>query len=62
MANFMTDQFEQDLKRNATVEDGEMTQEEADDQASEWEEVSLLCIYNIHWVQYMLLCKKVKYR
>lgn len=37
----MTEQLEQDLKRNELVKNGEITQEQADKQAEQWEKVRL---------------------
>ena len=39
LANFMSEQLEHDMKRNILVNDGELTQMEADLQAEEWETV-----------------------
>ena len=39
MANYMSEQLEQDLKRNELVRSGELTKEEADEQAEQWEKV-----------------------
>lgn len=39
MANFMSDQLEGELKRNQSVQDGKISQAEADEQAQEWEKV-----------------------
>lgn len=39
MANFMSDQLEGELKRNQSVQDGKISQVEADEQAQEWEKV-----------------------
>ena len=42
LANFMSEQLEHDMKRNILVNEGELTQMEADLQAEEWETV---CYY-----------------
>ena len=39
MANYMSEQLEQDLKRNELVRSGELTKEEAYEQAEQWEKV-----------------------
>ena len=39
MASFMSDQLEQDLKRNRLVDEGKLSQAEADERADEWEKV-----------------------
>ena len=39
MANFMTDQLQGDLERNQLVDEGKLSQVEADEQAEEWEKV-----------------------
>jgi len=39
LANFMSDQLEGELKRNKAVEDGKMSQGEADEEAKEWEKL-----------------------
>ena len=39
MANFMTDQLEEDMKRNELVSLGVITQTQADEQGEEWEKV-----------------------
>jgi hypothetical protein len=39
MASFMTEQLEQDLKRNQLVEQGQLSRMEADELAQEWEAV-----------------------
>ena len=39
MANFMTDQMEQDLKRQELVNQGKLSVREANEQAAEWEKV-----------------------
>ena len=39
LANFMTEQLDHDLKRNALVTTGKLTQLEADLQAEDWEKV-----------------------
>jgi len=39
VANFMSQQLENDLKRNTLVDEGELTQFDADIQAEEWEKV-----------------------
>ena len=41
MANFMSDQLERELKRTQAVQEGKISQEEADEQAQEWEKVRL---------------------
>ena len=41
MASFMSDQLEQDLKRNRLVDEGKLSQAEADERADEWEKVRL---------------------
>ena len=40
MANFMTEQMQGDLERNQLVEDGKLSQWEADEQSEQWEKVS----------------------
>ena len=47
MASFMSDQLEQDLKRNRLVDEGKLSQAEADERADEWEKVrlSVVAIY-----------------
>lgn len=37
MANFMSDQLEGEMKRNQSVQEGKISQPEADEQAQEWE-------------------------
>lgn len=46
MANFMTDQLQGDLERNQLVDEGKLSQVEADEQAEEWEKVccSYACV------------------
>lgn len=39
VANFMSDQLEMELKRNKSVQEGKISQGEADEQAQEWEKV-----------------------
>lgn len=39
MANFMSDQLEGEMKRNQSVQEGKISQPEADEQAQEWEKV-----------------------
>ena len=39
MASFMSDQLEQDLKRSRLVDEGKLSQAEADERADEWEKV-----------------------
>lgn len=39
MASLMSDQLEGDIRRNQMVEEGLITQEEADEQGEEWEKV-----------------------
>ncbi len=39
VANFMSDQLEGELKRNQSVQEGKISQVEADEQAQEWEKV-----------------------
>ena len=39
MATFMTDQLEQDVQRNERVQQGIISQAEADEDAEEWEKV-----------------------
>ena len=39
LAGFMTDQLELDLKRNRRVDEGDITQMEADVEADDWEKV-----------------------
>lgn len=41
MANFMTAQLEQDMKRSDLVQQGAISQAEANEQGEEWEKVSL---------------------
>lgn len=41
MASFMSDQLEADMKRNKLVQEGSLSQGEADEQSQEWENVSL---------------------
>ena len=41
MANFMTDQLEGDMKRSELVDEGKLSRVEADEQAEEWERVSV---------------------
>ena len=49
MANYMTEQLEQDLKRNELVKNGELSQEQADKQAEQWEKVRLF------WSSYLVV-------
>jgi hypothetical protein len=39
VASFMQDQLEHDMKRNELVQQGKLSQHEADEQAEEWEKV-----------------------
>jgi hypothetical protein len=39
MANYMTEQLDGDLKRQERVKAGTLSQQEADEQADEWEKV-----------------------
>jgi hypothetical protein len=39
LANFMSEQLDKDLKRNTLVNEGQLTQMEADIDAEEWEKV-----------------------
>jgi hypothetical protein len=39
MASYMQDQLETDMKRNELVQEGKLSQHEADEQAEEWEKV-----------------------
>jgi hypothetical protein len=41
MATFMTDQMEQDMKRQELVDQGKISQAGADEQAADWEKVRL---------------------
>ena len=39
LANYMSEQLEGDLKRTKLVDEGKMSQAEADEEGKEWEEV-----------------------
>jgi hypothetical protein len=54
MATFMTDQMEKDLKRQELVDQGQISQVEADEQAADWEKVgsSILAFLRL----FLLLC------
>lgn len=41
LVSFISDQLELDLKRNVKVDEGELTQLEADEEAEEWEKVGI---------------------
>ena len=50
MANFMTEQLQNDLERTKLVDENKLTQLEADEQAEEWEKVNKK--------KYEMTCKK----
>jgi hypothetical protein len=41
LSGFMSEQLEGDLKRNELVSEGKMTRREAEEEAEEWEKVSI---------------------
>lgn len=47
MASYMSEQLELDMKRNELVASGKLSQEEADDDAEEWEQVRFLFVSSI---------------
>ena len=48
LVSFISEQLELDLKRNVKVNEGELTQLEADLEAEEWEKVRFIQITKIH--------------
>jgi hypothetical protein len=43
-AGYMTDQVDQDLKRRQQVDEGKITIRESEEQAEEWERVSVVAV------------------
>jgi hypothetical protein len=56
MASFMQDQLEHDMKRNELVQQGKLSQHEADEQAEEWEKVRTKLHTNIAYLLYGYRC------
>ena len=55
LSNYANDQLQQDIARDKLVADGQMTQEEADEAAEEWETVSITVCRGL-WFAVMETC------
>ena len=58
LSNYANDQLQQDIARDKLVSEGQMTQEEADEAAEEWETVSAL----VNFILDCAVMERVLYR